>query len=106
MPELEIHSAEHGEDSYGQRVGVLAALLAVALAITTIASHRAHTDGVILKAEANDKWAFFQAKSIKAHTVGLGEDLLLALSANSDTARKAIQKAGEERKRYDEESQE
>jgi len=55
MAELEIHheGAEHG-DSRGQKVGLLAAGLAVALAVVTISSHRAHTLGVLMKTEAND----------------------------------------------------
>jgi len=66
MAELEIHHESEGEhDPRGQQVGVLAAVLAVLLAIVTILSHRAHTEGVLLKTEANDTWAFYQAKRIK-----------------------------------------
>ena len=39
----------------GQRVGIMAAVLAVLLAIVTIASHRTHTDAIIARLEANDK---------------------------------------------------
>jgi hypothetical protein len=45
MAEIEF-KAEGGEsDSLGQKVGVLAAVLAVALAVVSIESHRAHTGG-------------------------------------------------------------
>jgi len=43
----------------------MAAIIAVFLAAVTIMSHRTHTDAMIYKTEANDKWAFYQAKSIK-----------------------------------------
>lgn len=65
MAELEIHHEGHESDPFGQRIGVLAAIIAVFLAAVTIMSHRSHTDAVIYKTEANDKWAFYQAKSIK-----------------------------------------
>ncbi len=65
MAELEIHHEGHESDPFGQRIGVMAAVIAVFLAAVTIMSHRSHTDAVIYKTEANDKWAFYQAKSIK-----------------------------------------
>ena len=50
MPELEIHhESEHAIDPMGQRVGVLAAILAVALAIVSIQSHRTHTAAIMHK---------------------------------------------------------
>lgn len=65
MAELEIHHEGHDADPLGQRIGVMAAIIALFLAGVTIMSHRSHTDAVIYKTEANDKWAFYQAKSIK-----------------------------------------
>ncbi|HTT65416.1 MAG TPA: DUF4337 family protein [Bryobacteraceae bacterium] len=86
MPELEIHhESEHAIDPAGQRVGVLAAVLAVALAIVTIASHRTHTAAIIHKAEANDTWERYQATRLKVHTLELGEGLAAAIGAK-DTA--------------------
>src|ERR1017187_5467286 len=41
MAELEIHhEGEHGSDPMGQKVGILAAVLAVGLALVSISSHR------------------------------------------------------------------
>src|SRR5258708_34305229 len=65
MAELEIHHEGHESDPYGQRIGVMAAIIAVFLAGVTIMAHRSHTNAVIFKTEANDKWASYQAKSIK-----------------------------------------
>ena len=55
MAELEIHheGAEHKHDPLGQRVGIMAAVLAVLLAVVTISSHRAHTEAIIARSEAN-----------------------------------------------------
>ena len=54
MAELEIHH-EEGEkhhDPLGQRVGIMAAVLAVLLAVVTIASHRTHTEAIIARSGA------------------------------------------------------
>jgi len=60
MPEIEKPEEleERSRDSLGQKVGVLAAVLAVFLAVVTIMSHRAHTTAVVQRTEANDQWSF------------------------------------------------
>jgi Domain of unknown function (DUF4337) len=101
MPELEIHDeSEHTIDPPGQRVGALAALLAVALAIVTIASHRTHTAAIIHKSEANDSWQRYQSTRVKVHTLELGEELVTAIGAKGTekaladfTAQKKVQEA-------------
>ena len=78
MAELEIHhETEHEKDPFGQRVGVLAAVLAVALAIVTIASHREHTAGIMYRSDANDQWTYYQATKIKQHGVEMEEHLAI-----------------------------
>jgi len=69
------HEHDHG-DVLGQRVGVLAAVLAVLLAVVTIASHRTHTDAIMHRTSANDSWSYYQAERIKVYVLGLGGDLL------------------------------
>jgi hypothetical protein len=101
MAELEIHNEpEHLQDPMGQRVGVLAALLAVALAVVTIASHRAHTAAILHTAEGNDAWSHYQATRIKFHNLELEEDLVAALNA------KASANTGAEKKKYEERGKE
>jgi hypothetical protein len=61
VPELEIHhESEHAIDPIGQKVGVLAAVVAVVLAIAGIASHRTHTDAIMRKSAANDAWGHLE----------------------------------------------
>ena len=100
MAELEIHHEVEHADEFGKKVGVLAAVLAVLLAIVTIISHRAHTDAVLIKSEANDAWAFYQSKRIKFHSLELGEDLLNAMPARNETATKTLEHYASEKKRY------
>ena len=109
MAELEIHhEVEGGEgaDPMGKMIGVLASILAVFLAVVTIVSHRAHTDAVLFKSEANDKWSYYQSKRIKFHSLELGVDLLNAMSARSPKADETLARYEKEKKRYTKESNE
>ena len=91
MPELEIHhEAGHAIDPIGQRVGVLAAVLAVALAIVSITSHRTHTDAIIEKSTANDKWAQYQAGRVKYHSLELGENLVDVMGVTGERANRML----------------
>jgi hypothetical protein len=101
VAEIEIHhDKEHRLDPAGQRIGILAALLAVFLAIVTIASHRTHTNGIVLKTEANDQWQYYQSQRIKYHNLELGEDLIMLLGAKNDAVEKALQRYQIEKERY------
>ena len=100
MAELEIHHEVEVNDPFGKKIGVLASVLAVLLAIVTIVSHRAHTDAVLYKSDANDKWAFYQSKRIKFHSIELGEDLLNAMSSRSAEADGILARYKKEKQRY------
>jgi hypothetical protein len=101
MAELEIHhEVEVERDSFGQKIGILASFLAVMLAIVSIVSHRAHTKGVLVKADANDKWAYYQSKRIKLHNIELGEDLLGVLGPNNEVSAKTKERFKSEQKKY------
>ena len=93
------HEAHHTDDLIGKKVGLLAAILAIGLTMVTIASHRTHTHGIVARSEANDLWAFFQSKRIKAHTVELGTDLLTAQGAKGEVADKLLGKYSAEKER-------
>jgi hypothetical protein len=104
MAELEIHHEVEGADPTGKKIGVLASILAVLLAVVTIVSHRAHTDAVLFKSEANDKWSYYQAKKIKFHSLELGVDLLNAMPARSPVAEQTLTRYEKEKQRYTRES--
>ncbi len=106
MAELEIHHEVEGADPFGKKIGILASILAVILAIVTIVSHRAHTDAVLFKSEANDKWSYYQAKKIKFHSLELGVDLLNAMPARGPAAEQTLARYEKEKKRYTRESDE
>jgi hypothetical protein len=108
MAELEIHQEHEVEkDPVGKKVGVLASVLAVFLAIVTIQSHRAHSEGILSKTDANDKWTFYQAERLKLHNAQVGEDLItLLVPKGSGAAEKKLQRYQSEVEKYDGKSKE
>jgi hypothetical protein len=105
MAELEIHHEEGNEhDPMGQKVGVMAALLAVCLAVVTIASHRTHTEAIIKKSESNDQWQYYQASRLKFHNTELGQHLISVLGPNNPGAKEILDQFADDKKKYTEQS--
>ena len=101
MAELEIHHEGHESDAAGRTVGIQAAVLAVALAIVSIMSHRTHTEAIITKSEANDAWSHYQAARIKSHNVELGLNLLVVIGAKGGAAEKMAADYEGQKKKYE-----
>jgi len=101
MAELEIHHEGEESDPAGKQVGILAAVIAVLLAVVTIASHRTHTAAIMHKSTANDQWAYYQANSIKSHIQELGENILSVSGAGSEAAEKMRARFADQQKKYD-----
>ena len=101
MAELEIHHEGHESDPAGKTVGVIAAVLAVFLAIVTIASHRTHTAAIISKTSANDQWSYYQANRLKLHNVELGENLLTIIGSKSEAVEKIHADYEKQKEKYD-----
>jgi hypothetical protein len=105
MAELEIHHEhEHGSDPMGQKVGVMASILAVLLAVVTIASHREHTAAIIHKSESNDKWSEYQAARVKLHTTELGENMVRLFGAKAEGSDKMLAEYASQTKKYEDTS--
>jgi len=100
MAELEVHTEVESADPFGKKIGILASVIAVFLAVVTIVSHRAHTDAVLMKSDANDKWSYYQSKRIKFHSLELGEDLVNVLGKKTPEAQKMLDKYGADKKKY------
>ena len=90
----------------GQKVGVVAAVLAVALAVVSIASHRAHTAAVVERSEANDQWSLYQSNRIKFHSLELGVDLMNVLGRDRPESQQTIARYEAQEKKYEKESKE
>lgn len=121
MAELEIHHEhEAGQDPAGKKIGILASVLAVFLAVVTIQSHRAHTESILQSTKASDQWNFYQAKKLKSHNLELGRDVISILSderkegaakkleeykKNIQRYEKDSEKAGEDARKFEENSE-
>jgi hypothetical protein len=104
VAEVEIHTGHpHEGDELGKKVGVMVGVIGIVLAVVTIASHREHTAAVVFKTEANDQWAYYQAKKIREHESSVGMTVLEALG---DAARikSASDKLAVERDKYAQEA--
>ena len=108
MAELEIHHHEggHSKDPAGKRVGIQAAILAVLLAIVTIASHRTHTAAIIHKSTSNDQWAYYQATRIKLHNTELAQNLISLMGMKNEAAAKVLGDYEKQQKKYEDQSKE
>jgi Domain of unknown function (DUF4337) len=106
MAEIEIHHEHaHEADPFGRRVGIAVGIIGIFLAAVTIASHREHTAAVVHKTEANDQWAFYQAKKIRGHMVEIAAEELTLLSSDEQKVAAATAKFRQEKERYDKDSE-
>ena len=106
MAELEIHHEGHESDPTGKKIGILAAILAVLLAIVTIASHRTHTAAIIHKSTSNDQWSYYQATRIKLHNTELGQNLVHLFGPKNEAAEKILADYEKQAKKYESQSEE
>jgi hypothetical protein len=105
----EMHGGHHHNvegDKFGATVGVIVAVIGILLAGVTIESHRAHTAAIVHKTEANDQWAFLQAKKIRGHVSEVGLTLATALSSDTTRIANATEKLQGDIRHYAEDSKE
>jgi len=106
MAEIEIHheTEGHDRDPLAKQVGMMVGLIGILLAIVTILAHREHTDAVIHRTEANDGWAYYQAKKIRVHTDEVGIQLLGALGSDPARTEAATRKLEAARAKYEDDA--
>ena len=66
-PQEIAENTEKAKESGERVIGLTMAILAVLLAASTLLSHRAHTEEVLLETRATDQWNYYQAKNIRYH---------------------------------------
>jgi uncharacterized membrane-anchored protein YhcB (DUF1043 family) len=99
--EVEIHAGhEHGSDGFGQTVGIMVGIIGILLAVVTILGHREHTAAVVRRTEANDQWAYYQAKKIREHTAETAGSLLGALASDPQKAAPVASRLAQDAERY------
>jgi hypothetical protein len=106
MAEVEIHTGHvAAADPFGQRVGILVGAIGILLSIVTILAHREHAAAVVHKTEANDQWAYFQAKKIREHTAQIGATILTSLAADPTRVAAASARLTQDSERYTKEAE-
>lgn len=91
MTEIEV-TPEHAADPKTRIVGILVGVIGIFLSVVTIASHRAHTQAVIERTGANDAWAFYQSKKIRASVNDAALTVLQTLASDAAKAADAEHK--------------
>jgi hypothetical protein len=87
-----IEKAEEGEHGGGfnKRIALVIAILALFLSFSETLGQGAQTEAVPKNIEASDRWAFFQAKSVRMTTVNTAaQEMSVTADAASDPATKA-----------------
>jgi hypothetical protein len=101
LQELQEH-AEHAHHNPNLApVSLTMAVVAVFVAVVTLLGHRAHTEEVILQSKSADKWAQYQAKSIREHEDALFADFSAVVPAsNVEGLTKFHEKSTQEAEHY------
>ncbi len=72
------HHAEHARERWVSRVALSSAILAALAAVSAMLSGHHANEAMIDQIHASDKWAYYQAKSIKASLLSTKRELLAA----------------------------
>lgn len=72
------------EDPFGRRVAVTIAILAVLMALIANRGDDAKTEALLKTTEAANRWAYYQAKSIKEHAYDIQGQVLAIAPASPD----------------------
>lgn len=83
---------EHEESPFLVPVSVTISMLAVLVAGVTLLSHRAHTEELLKQNQAADKWAQYQAKSIRLHQTQATSDLVSIVAPLNKERGEALEK--------------
>ena len=91
-------SIEKAGEANQRRIGLTMAMVAVLLAIATMLGHRSHTEEVLIQTRANDQWAYYQAKTIRAHMYEADAQLSELLPHGEERAADFRKRAEDQRK--------
>ncbi len=101
MHELHERASEGSHDARLVPATFTMAVLAVLVATVSLLGHRTHTEELLLQARASDRWAQYQAKSIRRHTYELFGDLVAVSQVrDAGAAAKVSERYAREAERY------
>jgi uncharacterized protein DUF4337 len=86
MPEgIELPETQHEDHPLVLPVSITISIMAVLAAGVTLLGHRAHTEELLRQSQAADKWAQYQAKSVRLHeTQGFSDVVSLVASMDKE----------------------
>jgi hypothetical protein len=84
---IELPERHHGEedDPLVFPVSITISIMAVLVAAATLLGHRAHTEELLRQSQAADRWAQYQAKSVRLHeTQGFSDVVNIVASLDKE----------------------
>lgn len=82
-------------------VSITISIMAVLVAAVTLVGHRAHTEELLRQSQAADRWAQYQAKSVRLHeTQGFSDVVELVASLDKDKGEQLREKYSKEVEHY------
>jgi hypothetical protein len=109
MPEgIELPEAhhEHEDNSLVLPVSITISIMAVLVAAVTLLGHRAHTEELLRQSQAADRWAQYQAKSVRLHeTQGFSDVVNLVASLDKEKGESLREKYVKEVEHYESDKQ-
>ena len=73
---VELHEEHHENHPLVLPVSITISIMAVLVAAVTLLGHRAHTEELLRQSQAADRWAQYQAKSVRLHETEGFSDLV------------------------------
>lgn len=109
MPEgIELPEAhdEQGDNPLILPVSITISIMAVLVAAATLLGHRAHTEELLRQSQAADRWAQYQAKSVRLHeTQGFSDVVNLVASLDKEKGEALREKYAKEVEHYQSDKQ-
>jgi hypothetical protein len=84
---VELPEGHHGHENNPQvfAISITISIMAVLVAAVTLLGHRAHTEELLRQSQAADRWAQYQAKSVRLHeTQGFSDVVNIVASLDKE----------------------
>jgi uncharacterized protein DUF4337 len=101
---IELPEVHHGNEDNPLilPVSITISIMAVCVAALTLLGHRAHTDELLRQSQASDRWAQYQAKSVRLHeTQGFSDVVKLVASLDKEKGEQLRDKYSKEVEHYE-----
>jgi hypothetical protein len=105
---VELHEGhhEHGDNPLVLPVSITISIMAVLVAAVTLLGHRAHTEELLRQSQAADRWAQYQAKSVRLHeTQGFSDVVNIVASLDKEKGEALREKYFKEVEHYQNDKQ-